>query len=90
MYTIEEIIDARFYDKDGNVIMWCEPEDMRIDVSRDTINSSSLYAPMFAADRRMSITFDVKRMDIFQTVKEKILGKKVDEDAFPHKEFVEI
>lgn len=42
---IEEIIDAKFYDKDGNVIMYYEPENMRIDVSPGHVGATSLYAP---------------------------------------------
>ena len=81
---IEEIIDAKFYDKDGNVIMYCEPENMRIDVSQDYVGATSLYAP-----RRMNVTFDVKQMNIYQVVDN---AATVDEKPFSqnNKEFVEI
>ena len=84
MHMIEEIIDARFDDKDGNVIMYCEPENMQINVSQDCIGATSLYAP-----RRMSVTFDVKQMNIYQVVDNAAV---VDEKPFPqnNKEFVEI
>ena len=83
MYMIEEIIDAKFYDKDGNVIMYCEPENMRINVSQGHVGATSLYAP-----RRMNVTFDVKQMNIYQVVD----NAAVDEKPFPqnNKEFVEI
>ena len=81
---IEEIIDAKFYDKDGNVIMYYEPENMRIDVSQDYIGATSLYAP-----RRMNVTFDVKQINIYQVVDN---AATVDKKPFPqnNKEFVEI
>ena len=81
---IEEIIDAKFYDKDGNVIMYYEPENMRIDVSQGHVGTTSLYAP-----RRMNVTFDVKQMNIYQVVDN---AATVDEKPFPqnNKEFVKI
>ena len=81
---IEEIIDAKFYDKDGNVIMYYEPENMWIDVSQSYVGATSLYAP-----RRTNVTFDVKQMNIYQVVDN---AATVDEKPFPqnNKEFVEI
>ena len=84
MHMIEEIIDARFYDKDGNVIMYYKPENMQINVSQDCIGTTSLYA-----SRRMNVTFDVKQMNIYQVIDNAAM---VDEKPFPqnNKEFVEI
>ena len=84
MHMIEEIIDVRFYDKDGNVIMCYEPENMQINVSQDCIGTTSLYA-----FRRMNVTFDVKQMNIYQVIDN---AATVDEKPFPqnNKEFVEI
>ena len=81
---IEEIIDAKFYDKDGNVIMYYEPENMWTDVSQGYVGATSLYAP-----RRMNVTFDVKQMNIYQVVDN---AATVDEKPFSqnNKEFVEI
>ena len=82
---IEEIIDAKFYDKDGNVIMYYyEPENMWIDVSQGHVGATSLYAP-----RRMNVTFDVKQMNIYQVVDNAAV---VDEKPSPqnNKEFIEI
>ena len=82
---IEEIIDAKFYDKDENVIMYYEPENRWIDISQGYVGATSLYAP-----RRMNVTFDVKQMNIYQVVDND--AAVADEKPFPqnNKEFVEI